>query len=144
MGGMSGMGNMGGGGMGGGMGGGIGGMGGMGGGGMGGGGMSGGGMGGGGGGGGGGSGMGGSGMGGGISNMGGGNDRPSESHRRSRTIFVGNLSDDVTDDTIFDVFNGCGDIESIRWLNDKCVLFLFFLRKNYSSQILFSFFCFSK
>lgn len=69
-------------------------------------------------------GMGGAGMGG-MGNvapsgrMGGPSDRQDPQSRATRTVFVGNLSDDVSDDTMFDVFAGCGDIESIRWLNDK-------------------------
>lgn len=36
-----------------------------------------------------------------------------------RTIFVGNLSDAIDDDTIFQVFSEIGDIKAIRWLNDR-------------------------
>lgn len=37
----------------------------------------------------------------------------------SRTVFVGNLSDSVTDNTMFEIFGQCGELESIHWLNDK-------------------------
>jgi nucleolin len=37
----------------------------------------------------------------------------------SRTIFVGNLSDQVTDQLMFDLFEPCGEIKSIHWLNER-------------------------
>eukprot|EP01121_Diplochlamys_sp_Union-15-3_P009618 TRINITY_DN2623_c0_g1_i2.p1 TRINITY_DN2623_c0_g1~~TRINITY_DN2623_c0_g1_i2.p1 ORF type:complete len:400 (+),score=74.68 TRINITY_DN2623_c0_g1_i2:167-1366(+) len=35
------------------------------------------------------------------------------------TVFIGNLSDEVDDDTIFNIFTHCGTIKEIRWQNDK-------------------------
>jgi len=37
----------------------------------------------------------------------------------SRTVFVGNLSDQITDDDMLRLFNYCGEIENIEWINDK-------------------------
>jgi len=35
------------------------------------------------------------------------------------TVFVGNLSYDIKDDTIRNIFKDVGEIKAIRWLNDK-------------------------
>lgn len=35
------------------------------------------------------------------------------------TVFCGNLSFDIDEETLRDFFNGCGDIKSIRWGMDK-------------------------
>jgi len=36
-----------------------------------------------------------------------------------KTIFIGNLSDQVDDNIVLQTFAGCGNIKEIRWLNEK-------------------------
>jgi RNA recognition motif-containing protein len=37
----------------------------------------------------------------------------------ARTVFIGTVSDSVTDDTIRQIFRDCGRIVAIRWLHHK-------------------------
>jgi len=54
---------------------------------------------------------------------GGGNKRrgkgPGEKPEGCDTIFLGNISDDVEDDKVYELFKDCGAINRIHWLTDK-------------------------
>lgn len=43
----------------------------------------------------------------------------SEKPEYCNTVFVGGLPAEVTDDNMFELFNGCGSITKIRWVLDK-------------------------
>jgi len=45
--------------------------------------------------------------------------KPDWSDRDARTCFIGNLSFNIQDDNIREVFADCGEIADIRWVSDK-------------------------
>jgi len=47
---------------------------------------------------------------------GGGNRETSEKPENCDTVYLGNLSYDINDDAIKEVFGGCGNILAIRWV----------------------------
>lgn len=51
--------------------------------------------------------------------FGGGSNKTSEKPEGCDTLFVGNCSDDITEDAIKELFSDCGEVVDIRWVNDK-------------------------
>jgi len=48
-------------------------------------------------------------------NRGGSNRPPSEKPEGCTTVFIGNLSYDITEDQVYEFFGDCGDIKEVRW-----------------------------